>query len=254
MRLLLWMALGGGALLTATGCSHLSTDTSGKQVLEITADNPVPYKREVVRDTVTAYSKPLDDMPDGVVAMYTRSVGRLDTVFNDSNYVHWAEAEKVGINLLVDTRSCWNLKRPLVKITSCPDFFVEPLTYSRPYLVPEGAAMCHEIGRRFRDSLQARGGGDYRIRISSVLRTPDCVRRLRRVNRNAVDSSVHQMATTVDIPYNSFAADSKAVPRSTADLKSILAEVLLAMRDEGKIWVKYEIKQPCFHITCRATK
>jgi hypothetical protein len=35
------------------------------------------------------------------------------------------------------------------------------------------------------------------------------------------------------------------------DLKGILSEVLKAMREENKIWVKYEVGQPCFHITAR---
>ncbi|MDE5750275.1 MAG: hypothetical protein K2H87_05855, partial [Duncaniella sp.] len=28
-------------------------------------------------------------------------------------------------------------------------------------------------------------------------------------------------------------------------------EVLRAMREEGKLWVKYERGQPCYHITAR---
>ena len=116
-------------------------------------------------------------------------------------------------------------------------------------MVPEGAAMLHEIGRRFRDSLEARGGGDYRIKVTSVLRTPMSVKRLRRANRNAVDSSVHQLGTTVDISYSRFAPDSDRIPRSMEDLKNLLGEVLWAMRAEGKCLVKYERKQPCFHVT-----
>lgn len=183
------------------------------------------------------------------VKLRTNPVGRYDEVFNDSNYVHWAAAEKIGIEPLTDLRSHWQLRRPLVKIASCEDFYVEKLTFSRPYLVPEAAEMVHEIGHRFRDSLQARGGGDYRIRVTSVLRTAENVKRLRRRNRNAVDSSVHQLGTTIDISYNAFVADSREVLRSQADLKGLLAEVLYAMRSEGKCLVKYEKKQPCFHIS-----
>ncbi|WP_356948008.1 DUF5715 family protein, partial [uncultured Duncaniella sp.] len=40
-------------------------------------------------------------------------------------------------------------------------------------------------------------------------------------------------------------------PRSVDDLKGILGEVLKAMREEGKLWVKHERGQPCFHITAR---
>ena len=99
--------------------------------------------------------------------------------------------------------------------------------------------------------LRVRGGGEYRIRVTSVLRTPESVARLRRSNKNAVDSSVHQLGTTIDISYARFAADSDRIPRSASDLKSLLAEVLLAMREEGKCWVKMEYKQPCFHISAR---
>ena len=144
--------------------------------------------------------------------------------------------------------------RPLEKVVSCRDFYVEPLTYSRPYLVPRAAALLHEVGRRFNDTLASRGGGAYRIKVTSVLRTPEAVARLRRRNKNAVDSSVHQLGTTFDISYSRFAAFNDSLPRSAVDLKGILAEVLYAMREEGKIWVKYEKKQPCFHISARPEK
>lgn len=202
-------------------------------------------------DSADSFSHPLAELPEPTIALHCRNIGRLAKVFNDSNYVQWADGEKLGIAPLSDTRSHWHPGKPLEKVVSCCDFYVEPLSYSRPYLVPQAAATLHEIGRRFNDSLQARGGGDYRIKVTSVLRTPDAVAKLRRRNQNAIDSSVHMLATTFDISYARFAPFSTAKPRSMADLKSLLAEVLFAMREEGKIWVKYEINQPCFHITAR---
>ncbi len=191
-------------------------------------------------------------MDDATERMKVNYMGSLRNAFNDSNYVHWAAADSVGITPLSDLRSHWQLTRPLVKITSCRDFFLEPLTHSVPYLVPEAAAMVHEIGRRFTDSVAARGGSRYRMRITSVTRTPETVSRLRRRNVNAVDSSVHQLATTVDISYARFIPDAdNPTPRSVDDLKGVLAEVLATMRDEGKLYVKYERKQPCFHTTVR---
>ncbi|MCM1348243.1 MAG: DUF5715 family protein [Firmicutes bacterium] len=202
-------------------------------------------------DSVSPYNNEPGEMPDPNTKLYTRKLGRLDELFNDSNYVHWAEAERIGIEPLTDTRSHLNTRRPLVKVTSNPDFYVEPLNYSRPYLIPEASAMLHEIGRRFSDSLAARSGARYRIKVTSVLRTPEGVRRLRRVNRNAVDSSVHQLATTMDISYARFVPDDSRITHSADELKALLAEILWDMRAEGKCWVKYEIKQPCFHITVR---
>lgn len=207
---------------------------------------------ELEADSVSEWDHPLPDMPEPCVDMkVARFKKSYRQMFNDSNYIHWADAEKIGLKPLSDTRSHWNLSRPLVKVASCEDFYIEPLKYSRPYLVPEGAAMLHEIGRRFRDTLMARGGGDYRIKVTSLLRTPTGVARLRRRNRNAVDSSVHQLGTTIDISYSRFIADTDSVPRSQEDLKAVLAEVLYAMRMEGKCWVKHERNQPCFHISAR---
>lgn len=229
----------------ANGIDEVAVKQKMSQIIESENNN--------VSDTDSAdiWNHPLAEMPEPTVALPLKWHKTYSKEFNDSNYVHWAAAERIGIIPLSDTRSHWQLRRPLVKIVSCADFYVEPLTHSRPYLVPEAALMLHEIGRRFNDTLRVRGGGDYRIKVTSVLRTPESVSRLRRSNRNAVDSSVHQLGTTVDISYARFAADSRRIARSAVDLKAILAEVLDAMRSEGRCYVKYEHKQPCFHITVR---
>lgn len=213
---------------------------SGKDVYDLEA-----------ADTVSYHLRHLDQMPEPTQRIKVNYFGNLKPFFNDSNYKHWAEAERYGIQPLTDTRSHWQLPRSIVKVTTCEDFFLDTLIYSRPYLVPRAAGTLHEIGRRFRDTINARGGGDYRIKVTSLLRTPATIKRLRRRNRNAIDSSVHQLGTTFDISYASFVASSPAPARSVDDLKGILAEVLKAMREEEKIYVKYEVGQPCFHITAR---
>lgn len=55
-------------------------------------------------DSVSAYDHPILEMPDPNTRLATARLGRLDEVFNDSNYVHWAEAERIGIEPLTDTR------------------------------------------------------------------------------------------------------------------------------------------------------
>ncbi len=205
-------------------------------------------------DTVSHHLARLEEMPEPTRRIKENYFGNMHQFFNDSNYIHWQEAELYGIEPLTDTRSHWKLRSEIVKVTSCRDFYVDSLVYSRPYLVTTAAGRLHEIGRRFRDSIDARGGGDYRIKVTSLLRTPRTVKLLRRRNRNAIDSSVHQLGTTFDISYASFIADNADCPRSVDDLKGILGEVLKAMREEGKIWVKYERGQPCFHITARKEK
>lgn len=247
-RLLLYLAVAAAAGMAAS-CGHNREEADAVEPVVVP---PAESVADLDFDSVGPYDAADNFAPERGVPIRVNRLGRsLADVFNDSNYVHRASAEKIGIDPLGDTRSHWQLRRPLVKVGSCADYYLEPLTYSRPYMVPEGAAMLHEIGRRFRDTLRARGGGDYRIKVTSVLRTPDSVRRLRRCNRNAIDSSVHQLGTTVDISYVKFVEDSPDVPRGAGDLKNILAEVLYAMRAEGKCWVKFEIKQPCFHVTAR---
>lgn len=241
MRLLLPVSL--TAALLSVSCSGGSAD--GRVVMMSVDD----FGLDV--DSVSWFDRPLDSLPEPTVPMPFRRMGNCARIFNDSNYVHRAEAERIGLKPMSDTRSHWNLSSPLEKITSCEDFYVEPLTYSRPYLIPKAAAMLHEIGRRFNDSIRSRGGGAYRIKVTSALRTPESVARLKRRNRNAVDSSVHQLGTTIDISYARFACFDDSVPRSMADLKGVLSEVLQAMREEGKCWVKHEVHQPCFHITVR---
>lgn len=176
--------------------------------------------------------------------------GRLDEIFNDSNYVQYAFAETLGIKPLYTLSDAYNTRRPLIKIESCPAYKVDNLTHSMPYLVPEAAALLEEIGVSFCDSVEKRfGNRDNRIIVTSLLRSPYLVRKLRRVNTNARDSSTHMFATTFDIAYNKFysADTTRAVDGWT--LKNILAAVLLEKRKEGKCLVKYEIKSPCFHIT-----
>ncbi len=214
------------------------------------AELPTPVEAS---DTLSRYLICLDSMPDhGCVKLpLRRRVGYLGRTFNDSNYLHIQAATAIGIEPLNDLAGTWHATRPLVKIRTCRDFYIDRLTHSLPYLVPEAATLLHDIGRSFRDSLAARGGGSYRIKVTSVLRTPATIARLRRRNANAVDTSAHQFGTTFDISYAKFICDSITVSRTQEDLKNLLAEILLNLRDSSRCYVKYERRQACFHITAR---
>lgn len=238
-------------IVTATIIGALAGCSGKDKAVELSLLDPSEIAK-LEEDSTSQWDNPILEMPEPNTKLSYERLSKPNEIFNDSNFVHWAEAERIGIEPLTDARSHLNTRRQLVKLTSCEDFFVEPLTYSRPYMIPEGVAMVHEIGRRFRDTVLARGGGKYRIKVTSVLRTPENVKRLRRSNRNAIDSSVHQMATTIDITYARFAFDSSKNTHSAEDLKGVLSEILRDMRSEGKCWIKYEQKQPCFHITVRS--
>lgn len=197
------------------------------------------------------YCRHLGEMPGGGRRLSYKPIKGLSRVFNDSNYIQLQAATALGVEPVGSLRGAWKLRRPIVKIASCRDYYVDTLRHSMPFLVPEAEALLREIGRAFNDSLRARGGGDYRIKVTSVLRTPSTIARLRRRNRNAVDSSAHQYGTTFDISYMKFICDSRRMPRTQADLKGLLAEILADFREKGRCYVKHERKQACFHITTR---
>lgn len=204
-------------------------------------------------DGEAVYLERLPAMPDDECEpLRTRSFpiyfGRM---FADSNHVHLDVSRKIGIESVNSPIKAWKVRRPLVKITSCREYYVDTLTHSLPYLVPEAADLIHDIGRRFIDSLDSRGGGEYRIRLTSLLRTGSSVKRLRRVNINASENSAHCHGTTFDVAYNKFICDGTNHPRTAVDLKNLLAEIIEDLRNEGRCYVKYERKQGCFHITAR---
>ena len=198
------------------------------------------------------YEARFDSMPGGGVKMKINYLGgSLGRVFNDSNYHHIAAAEKIGIKPLSGIRSAWEAGARLERPQSCREYYLDELTHSLPYLVPQAHKLLTDIGAAFRDSLQARGGGDYRVKVTSVLRSPRLVKRLRRRNINASAASAHLFGTTFDISYAKFICDSVTTPRTQEDLKNLLGEVVFAMREKGRCYVKYERKQACFHITAR---
>jgi len=149
-------------------------------------------------------------------------------------------------------------KHKLVDITSSPFYAVDNLTHSLPYLVPRAQHLLNTIAINFLDSLQCKGLEPHLLVISSVLRTAEDVSNLQRGNRNATTNSCHSYGTTVDIAYSRFIPLAGNYPYSEVkpvrwneDLKFVLAEVLYDLRVRGHCYVKYERKQPCFHLTVR---
>lgn len=178
-----------------------------------------------------------------------RNLGTLSKLFNDSNYLQLNEAKNLGIEPFDELDSYYFTKRPLVKVASGKNYQIDSLRHSLPYLVPEAAQLLDLIGKNFIDSLEKRGGDSYLIKVTSLLRTPESVGRLRRVNINATDSSTHQYATTFDISYNNFYCVDTTRQINQGDLKNLLGEVLNDLRLQGRCLVKYEVKTGCFHVT-----
>ena len=187
-----------------------------------------------------------------VRSIRVNNIGALGKVFNDSNYLQLQAARELGIDPIEDLSYAYFMKRPLVKVKSNEFYQIDSLRHSLPYLVPEAADLLEEIGKNFIDSLHGRGGDSYKIKVTSLLRTPETVGRLRRVNINATDSSTHQYATTFDISYTNFYCLDPNRQINQGDLKNLLGEVLKDLRDKGRCYVKYEYKTGCYHVTAKS--
>lgn len=172
--------------------------------------------------------------------------------FNDKNDVHLKEAYLYGIkplSTLEDAQMC--RFDQLAQIDSCQYYAIKKLTHSAPYLTPRAKWMLMTIGKNFQDSLASHNVSGYQIIVTSLLRTDDSIRRLRRRNSNASANSAHRYGTTFDISYIKYNRTDTTSFMPEYRLKETLAEVLYDLREAGCCYVKYEVKQSCFHITAR---
>ena len=174
------------------------------------------------------------------------------TLFNDLNDLHLASARKNGIEPLESLDEArqlgfWNL----AKIDSCEYFTVDKLTHSIPYLTPKTKWLLMTIGKNFNDSLMSRGTGGRQIILTSALRSDESIRSLRRRNTNASENSAHRYGNTFDIAYNRYNVTDSTYTVPSDRLRLLLGEVLYDLRQAHKCYVKYEIRQGCFHITAR---
>ena len=169
--------------------------------------------------------------------------------FPDSQSVQIVAAQKWGVRPVRNREDAESRKRELVYVGESPYYHVDRLTSSIPYLVPRAALMLQDIGEAFYDSLYAKGLPLHQLIVTSVLRSMDDVAKLQRHNPNATEQSCHLYGTTIDICYNRYQPLTREVRNDT--LKWVLSEVLRDKREEGRCYVKYEVKQGCFHMTVR---
>lgn len=176
--------------------------------------------------------------------------------FGDLNDTHMVAAKKIGIKPLKDREAAEKLGGKVLEIKNGDFYQVDSLTHSIPFLVPKASALLDSIGANFLDSLENKGLNPNQVIVTSVLRTQDDVKKLRRVNGNASANSVHMFGTTFDISYKRFFKvedpDGRPMQDVRADtLKLVLSEVLRDLKKKDMCYVKYELKQGCFHITAR---
>lgn len=162
---------------------------------------------------------------------------RYQAQFNDINKEQLVSAKSLGIVPQADDKNLDFLvdSGKLVKIHTCGYY---KTTARKSYLTPKAANLLEEIGRRYKAKM---GKSNASFTVTSMYRTKKDVTKLKGHNGNAVTNSCHLYGTTFDIAYNNLNTKEKRT----------LANVLTDLRKMGYCHVRYEVNQPCFHITVK---
>lgn len=177
------------------------------------------------------------------------SVPNYKAAFPDSQSVQIVAANKWGVKPVKNREDAEARKKELVYVGESPYYHVDNLNSSIPYLVPRAALLLQDIGQAFYDSLYVKGVPLNQLIVTSIMRSMEDVKKLQRHNGNATDNSCHLYGTTFDICYNRYHALDQEVRNDT--LKWVLSEVLRDIRKQDRAYIKYEVKQGCFHMTVR---
>lgn len=225
---------------------HHALKSIAKESASVVAET-VPSEEETAQDSSNVYEEP--QMKE--IIYHTRRIP-YSTEFADLNEVHLQTARKVGLSRIPGTKDDVAKSR-LTEIVDNDYYVIDKLQYSIPYLTARTAKELDAISKAFNDSLRSKQFPEYKLVVSSVLRTEEDIARLRRSgNPNASDNSAHCYGTTFDIPYTKYFREEETDEfMQPFELTKVLGEVLRDRRNAGKILVKYEKKEHCFHITVR---
>ena len=174
--------------------------------------------------------------------------------FNDMQMKQHAVASIIGLSRPPKDRDdAASMRKQLVEIKTNDNYIVDSLTHSVPFLIPSAKHELDSIGEEWADILRRNNLPHYRFYVTSVLRTQEDIKYLQRSgNINSVTQSCHCYGTTFDLAYMRYNKVTRTRDYMHEDnLKLVLGQVLLNHQRAGKIFVKYEAKQSCFHVTVR---
>jgi hypothetical protein len=167
---------------------------------------------------------------------------------NRDNYKteHLPQAKKVSNNLFVEDKN--ELKRlvkkgKLIVIDHNEGYKIRRLQNSSKHLTKKGYQRLIEMGKRFKNKLKNTPEKDSFFELSSVLRTEEQQKRIRKLYPNAatLNNSTHSYGVSFDIVY---------IKSSNCKLSNqALNEVLNEMQAEGKILLCPE--KNCIHVTVK---
>lgn len=205
-------------------------------------------------EPVTAEEQVEEEIAETNLVAYPGRTFNYKQRFNDLQSKQYAVASKIGLpRPPKDREDAASMRDKLVEVKTCKNYIIDDLTHSAPYLIPSAKRELDAIGDEWADILQRNGLPHYRFYVTSILRTQESIRHLQRSgNINSVTQSCHCYGTTFDLAYMRFDKVTRTCDYMHQDnLKLVLGQVLLNHQRAGKIYVKYEAKQSCFHITVR---
>ena len=179
-----------------------------------------------------------------------------EKIISDKNDIHLLHAQTNGLKqpFASDSALHANIEMMLgtgilMEVKENRFYKIKELTHSHPYLIPEAVGMLNDIGYRFELKMKQHKYKNYRMVLTSLLRTQETQSKLNKRNRNATTHTAHLYATTVDISYKDFYNNDNGKMEGNYEAFITLMEVILEMRWECKLLAVREKKQSCFHIT-----
>ena len=140
----------------------------------------------------------------------------------------------------------------LAEITDNKYYEIPRLTNSLPYLQPPAEEFLTLVGERFCDQLEELGMINYRFSVTSILRTIEDQKSLRKNNLNATaNNSSHYYGRTFDIAQTRFFERGNSTPVYSYRLRNLLLRELIKLQEEGKCYVLLESQTKCIHVTVR---
>lgn len=140
----------------------------------------------------------------------------------------------------------------LEKIEDTETFIVSKLTHSIPWVTSYTKSFLELLGERMEDSFASIEVLPYRYVLTSITRTENDQKRLRKSNLNATQNeSSHFYGVSIDISQTRFAMPESRKSVYSYRLRNLIARELIKLQEEGHCYVVLENREKCFHITVR---
>ena len=140
----------------------------------------------------------------------------------------------------------------LFRIKSGSKYIIDRMPNSYPFLTGESKTLLDEIGKRFREKTDAAGLSGAKFIVTSMTRTTENMKDLKRNNRNASINSAHLGGNAFDISYIRFSCRKMFITSCDKKyLKEALAQVIWQLKEDDRCWATYEKVQNCYHIVSR---